>query len=104
MKGDTMTKTFEPDREVVDYLQRLAYEAEGMRETIDYIVAAHAGDPDASVVEGAPFRALASQCAAAHAAYRVARDEFQASMPEWAAGLPWSLDFASGVCTVEGAR
>lgn len=102
--GENMAKTYEPARETVDYLQRLAYEADGMRETIDYIVAAHAGDKDASVVEGAPFRALAAQCAQASAAYRVARDEFQASMPEWAAGMPWSLDFASGVCTVEDGR
>lgn len=102
--GGLMTRTYEPGRETVDYIQRLSYEAEGMRETIDYIISAHAGDPDASVVEGAPFRALAAQCAQAHAAYRAARDEFQASMPEWAQGLPWSLDFQSGICTVEDGR
>lgn len=92
-----MARTFEVEPGVCDYLERLTYTVRGKMNLIDYVLTAHAGDADASVVEGAPFKRLMEGYEAASAEYEAAKAKF--AEDNGIASENWKIDFASRTCT-----
>lgn len=94
--------TVKVDNEAVDYMERLAFEVEGMKAIVKEIITDAQNNP--VVLEGEGFKAYNAKYEERHSKYEVAKQDIQdryipREVIEANALSDWNLDFATGILT-----
>lgn len=90
------------NNETVDYIERLAFEVEGMKKVVKEIITDAQDNP--AVLDGAAFQTYEKRYQERNAAYEVAKNELQKTwIPQDLQNkiVTWNLDFSTGILSFD---
>lgn len=91
--------TVNVNQELVNYIERLAYEESSYKDVIMTLLEMHKGDPDGSSIDNPVFKAYQEKYANAKAEYEMAKNQItEEYIPDCLKEhkTEWNLDFATG--------
>lgn len=93
-----ITLTKQIPNNVVDYLERLSFEVEGMKRVIKELIMENASNP--SFLESETFQKYNERYELRNAAYEIGKNEMaQNFLPQDKTVLSWNLNFSTGILT-----
>lgn len=96
-----MNVKFEVNEELVNYIQRLAYDVNSHRGVITKLIEDHAKDADASILISPVFTNYHDKLSSLEAEFEIAKETLENTViPEKYRNFPWNLNYSSRILTI----